>query len=101
MGEIVRTKVDGDNMILHVLLNEDEACQLRNHVTKIHVFSSDLCSQDAGVIERGNKGGTKYFSIPLSLKSRQKKRYSKISYQKIEKEGKSYFVYVVEKDPLS
>ena len=101
MGEIIRTKADGENMILHVLLSEDEARQLKNHVTKIHVFSSDLCSHDAGIIERGNKGGTKYFSIPLSLKSRQKKKYSKVSYQKIEKDGRSYFVYVVEKDPLS
>jgi hypothetical protein len=100
MGEIIKTKVSGDKIIYKIALSEQEAWQLKNHVTNVHLFAADLCTHDSKMIERGNKGGAKYFSIPLSLKSRRRKRYSKVSYQKIENEKKVFFVCVVDKDPL-
>ena len=100
MGEIIKTKIVGEKIICKVELSEEESRQLKNHVTNIHMFSSDLCIHDSKIIQRGNKGGAKYFVIPLSLKSRKKKRYNKISYQKIENKDKVFFVCVVNKDPL-
>ena len=100
MGEIIKTKVIGDKIIYKIELTEEEALQLRNHVTRVHVFSSDLCDHDSRMIERGAKNSAKYFVIPLSLKSRKRKRYINVSYQKIEVEDKIFFICVADKDPL-
>ena len=99
MGEVINTKTSSDKIIYRIELTEGEARQLRNHVTNVHIFSENLCNFDSRIIERGVKGGAKYFVIPLGLKSR-KKKYSKVSYQKIETEDKIFFICVVEKDPL-
>ena len=74
MGEIINTKTSSDKIIYKIKLDEEEALQLKNHMKKVHVFSGDLCDKDTKIIERGNKGGAKYFTIPLSLKSRKKGR---------------------------
>lgn len=100
MGEIIKTKAVEDKIIYQVKLSEEEALQIKNHVKNVHMFSGNLFKHETRMIERGNKKGAKYFSIPLSLKSRNKKRYSKVSYQKIEHNGKIFFVCVTEKDPL-
>ena len=100
MGEIVRTRVCEGKVVYYIELSEEEALQLKNHVTKVHLFTEDLCSHDTRIIQRGNKGGAKYFSIPLSLKSRKKKKYNQASYQKIEVGDKVFFVCVVDKDLL-
>lgn len=81
-------------------MDYDEAIQLRNHIKNVHMISLDLCDQNTKIIQRGNKGGAKYFVIPLSLKSRKKKRYSKVSYQKIELEDKIFYICVANKDLL-
>ena len=100
MGKILNSKTYSDKIIYKIELNGEEALQLKNHMKKIHMFSADLCNNDTRIIERGNKGSAKYFVIPLSLKSRKKKRYSKVSYQKIETENKVLYICVVDKDPL-
>lgn len=100
MGEIIHTKTSGDKIIHKIELDEKEAQQLKNHVNKVHLFTSNLNVHNTRIIERGNKKGAKYFVIPLSLKSRKKKRYSKISYQSIQTEKQVFYVCVVNKDPL-
>lgn len=100
MGEIINSKISADKIIYKIELSEKEACQLRNHVKKVHIFVGELCSHDSKIIERGNKGGAKYFTIPLSLKSRKRKKYHKISYQKIETDEQIFFICVANKDPL-
>jgi len=100
MGEIIKTKAVGDKIIYQVKLSEEEGLQIKNHVKNVHMFSGNLCEHDTKIIERGNKKGAKYFSIPLILKSRKKKRYSKVSYQKIEHNGRVFFICVTEKDLL-
>ena len=100
MGEIINTKTSSDKIIYKIELNEEEALQLRNNMKKVHMFSADLCNNDTRIIERGNKGGAKYFVIPLSLKSRKKKKYGKISYQKIEIDEKVFYICTIHKDLL-
>lgn len=100
MGEIIGTKVSPGKIIYKVELSEKEALQMKNHVKGVHMFSSDLCHHTSKIIERGNKGGAKYFVIPLSLKSRKRKKYNLISYQKVETDDHVFYVCVVGKDPL-
>ena len=100
MGEIINTKTSSDKIIYKIELNQEEALQLKNHMRNVHMFSGNLCNQDTRIIERGNKGGAKYFVIPLSLKSRKKKKYNKVSYQKIEINDKVFYICTVYKDLL-
>lgn len=100
MGEIINTKTSSDKITYKIELSEGEALQLRNHMKNVHMFSANLCNNDTRIIKRGNKGGAKYFIIPLSLKSRKKKRCRAVSYQKIENKNKIFFVCVADKDPL-
>lgn len=100
MGEIINTKTSSDKIIYKIELSEEEALQLKNHMKNVHMFSANLCNQNTRIIERGNKRGAKYFVIPLSLKSRKKKRYHSISYQKIEADDKVFYIYTVHKDLL-
>lgn len=100
MGEVIKTRIQDNKIVYKIELTEEEALQLKNHAKNVHMFSAGLCENNTRIIERGNKKGAKYFVIPLNLKSRKKKKYSKISYQKVEASEKTFFVCVVEKDPL-
>ncbi len=98
MGEIINQKISGDKIIYRLELTEAEAIQLRSHMRNVHLFSSDLNTHPVKIIERGNKRGVKYFVIPLSLKSRKRKKYTRVSYQKLEINEKVFYISVVEKD---
>lgn len=100
MGKIINSKIFGDKIIYKIELVQDEACQLRNHVKNVHLFSKDLCNHNSRLIERGAKKGAKYFIIPLSLKSRKRGRYDQVSYQKIETDKKVFYICVVNKTSL-
>ncbi len=101
MGDIINTKTSGDKVIYKIEVPLSEAIQLRNHMKKVHAFVADLCDKPTGLIERGSKGGAKYFKIPLSLKSRKKAKFNKTSYQKIEVGERVYYICTAEKDPLA
>jgi len=102
MGQILRTKLTPSKKILIFLeLTTEEAQNLRNHTKKIHLFSENLCTHEAKLIQRGAKMGAKYVSIPLSLKSRRKPKLSEVAYQKIETKSKTLYIATVTKDPLS
>ena len=100
MGEIINSRVVSDKVVYKVLLSEEEARQLKNHVKSVHLFSADLCEFSTRIIERGNKGGAKYFVIPLGLKSRKRIRYSGASYQKVDVGDEVFYICCVNKDPL-
>jgi hypothetical protein len=97
MGEVINKKIFSDKIRYKIELTEMEAVQLKNHVKKIHLFSGDLCAHHAKTIERGAKKGAKYFVIPMNLKSRKKKNYPMVSYQKIETDRKTFFVCIANK----
>ena len=100
MGEIINTKTSPDKITYKIELNIKKALQLKNHMKNIHMFSANLCNNDTRIIERGNKKGAKYFVIPLILKSRKKKRFNRVSYQKIETDEKVFYICTVNKDLL-
>lgn len=94
MGEILSIKEEGEKKIVKIKTNLEELCQLRNHFKKIHVFSNECFCGRTKIMRRGNNGGTKYFGIPLILKSRRKRKFKKISYQKISIKNKTYYVFI-------
>ena len=96
MGIILKSKMLPDNRIkLKICLDEDEALFLKGCIRDIRVFSSDLCTQESCITERGKNGVTKYFKIPSKLRNRKKKKFFDIKCQRIESGNKVMFVYLV------
>jgi hypothetical protein len=97
MGEIIHTKnLENGEIIYKILLENEEIANLKGNLKNVHVFSSSLCTEDSQINHRGNKGVTKYFKIPLSLRSR-KKLSGQAKYQKIETASKIFYIYTLEK----
>ncbi len=99
MGQIINSKIAANKkVIMKVMLDQDEVSNLKGHLKNIHVFNSDLCQHNSQINTRGNNGVTKYFKIPLSIRSR-KKHNGKLNYQKIDTPGKIFYIYTLEKEP--
>jgi hypothetical protein len=98
MGEIIETKRDLTKVIYKVKLPIEEAIQLKNHMKRIHLFCSGLSLGYTKIIERGNNGGAKYFIIPLVLKSRTRKKFTRIAHQKIKINNQTYYIFVASKE---
>jgi hypothetical protein len=102
MGQILKTKTSSSGKIIfHLKLTLKEARQLKSHAKKIYIFSENLCVHHAKVISKGAKFGAKSVTIPLSLKSRKKSKFTEVIYQKIETNTKIFYISTVKKDPLA
>ena len=97
MGEIIHSKVSSDKVVYKILLDSDEAQKLKGHLRKVHVFSADMCEHKTQINARGNNGVTKYFKIPLSIRSR-KKYYGTLIYQKLETLKNIFYIYTINKN---
>ena len=98
MGQIINSKILGNKQItIKIILDQEEMRNLNGHLKNIHVFNSDLCSYDSQINTRGNNGVTKYFKIPLSIRSR-KKHTGNLRYQKIDTSTKIFYLYTLEKE---
>ena len=98
MGKIINSKINPDKKVIFKVLTEnDEVSNLRGHLRNVGLFSSDQCIHESQINTRGNNGVTKYFKIPLSIRSR-KKQSGNLSYQKISTPAKIYYIYILEKE---
>ena len=97
MGQIINAKnLPNKTVIYKILLNQEEIINLKGHMKNIHLFSGNLCDQFSQINTRGNKGVTKYFKIPLSIRSR-KKHNGNLTYQIIETPTKAFYIYTLSK----
>ena len=96
MGTIIHSKISGEEVLYKILLEEEELGNLNGHLKRIHLFSSDLCSNNSKICQKGNNGVTKYFKIPVGLRSR-KKPFGSLTYQKIETPSKVFYLYITNK----
>ena len=100
MGNILNSKTTNDgNLIFEVLVDYEEALQLKGRVKNIHLFSEDVPDIKANISLRGKNEATKYFLIPKELR-KDLKFNTKVKCQKIETDTKTIFVYVVDKFEL-
>jgi hypothetical protein len=99
MGEIIHSKsLPNKRMIYKVLIEENEMKNLQGHLKNVRVFSSKLCNKTSEINTRGNGGVTKYFKIPLSIRSRRKQNHGILSSQRLETPKKIFYIYVVDKE---
>lgn len=98
MGKIISSKPLSSNEILFkIIMNQTEMQTLKGHLKNIHFFSSDLCKHKTQINKRGNNGVTKYFKIPLEIRSR-KRLIRNISYQKFENKENIFYIYTLTKE---
>lgn len=98
MGEILETKYRPNQMVSIIIKMEpEEISRLRGHMKNVHLFTTHLFNQESEIQARGTNGVTKYFKVPLSIRTR-KKYEGPIGYQKIETPSKTFYVYTVKKE---
>jgi len=102
MGNILSTVVLKNNKIkFKVMLDESEAESLKGSMKNIHMFSENLCEEDARIVQKGAKGATKYFLLPKHFgydMSKESKRHlagKKFLCQKIDSPSKVIFIYTI------
>lgn len=98
MGEIIHSKIVSDGKIVYkILLEAEEAQKLKGHLRNIHLFTANLCKEKTQINTRGNNGVTKYFKIPLGIRSR-KKYHGTLVYQKLDTYKNVFYIYTIHKD---
>ena len=98
MGQIINSRTLSNKQVaIKIILDQEEIKNLQGHLKNIHVFNSDLCLHNSQINTRGNNGVTKYFKIPLSIRSR-KKHTGTLKYQKIDTPSKIFYIYTLEKE---
>jgi hypothetical protein len=100
MGSILNTKATKDGkMVFEVLLEYEEALQLKGHISNVHLFSEEVADLPTNISLRGRHEATKYFLIPKQLR-KELKFNTKVTCQRIETPTKQIFVYLVDKIDL-
>ncbi|MCK5026469.1 MAG: hypothetical protein KAS15_07780 [Nanoarchaeota archaeon] len=64
MGKIIESKfLTNDKVKLKICLNKEEVFALKGHIHNINIIAEDALI-GSKVIERGQQGSSKYFTIP-------------------------------------
>ncbi len=96
MGDILNSRTSSDGkIIIELLVDYEEALQLKGHVKKIHLFSEDVPNIKSNISLRGKNEATKYFLIPKELR-KDLKFNTKVTCQKIQADTKTVFIYIVD-----
>lgn len=98
MGEIINTRnTSNKKVIMKIEVNLEEIENLKGHLKNIQIFNSNLCNKESEINSRGNNGVTKYFKVPLTIRTR-KKYTGELKYQKLDTPTKCFYIYTIEKD---
>ena len=98
MGTILlvkRHERTDNHVVIELLLHQDEFRRLRGEMDEVHIFSEQNANVPSKVSLRGRNDATKYFLIPRALRKRLAPQGA-VSCQRIEHQGKSLFIYVVD-----
>ena len=97
MGTILSSKMKEDGkVIFEVLVDYEEALQLKGNCNNVHLFSEEVISYETPIARRGKNEATMYFLVPRELRKHLNLK-GKAMCQKIETKSRSIFLYVVDK----
>ena len=100
MGTILNSKTTNDGKIIfEVLVDYEEALQLKGHINNVHLFSEEVVDVNSNISLRGKNEATKYFLIPRELR-KDLKFNTRVRCQKIDTPTNIIFIYVVDKISL-
>jgi len=89
--------MENNKIALEVVVDYDEATQLKGQMQNIYVFSEYNSLFKAGISQRGKNEATKYFLIPKELRKNLKFN-GNVSCQRMDTKTKIAFIYLVEKN---
>lgn len=96
MGSIISSHVKEDGRIIfEVVVDADEALQLKGNINNVHIFSENVAEISSRLLQRGKNEATKYFLVPRELR-RDLNMNAKVYCQKIQTKTKTIFIYVME-----
>lgn len=96
MGSIISSRVKDDGkVVFEVVIDSDEALQLKGNLNNIHIFSDDVIDIESNLAQRGKNEATKYFLVPKQVR-KDLKISGAVRCQKFETKNKSIFIYVVD-----
>ncbi len=96
MASILSTRrADNTRVIAEVLLSSDEMRQLQGEMNDVRLFTEHVAKIPSRVSLRGKNEATKYFLIPRQLR-KNLAVHGKVSCYRLEPEGKSIFIYVLD-----
>jgi len=97
MGQIVSSKATKDGkVVFEVVMDYEEALQLKGYINNVHMFSQDVPSRNSNVSLRGKHEATKYLLIPKDLR-KDLKFNTKVKCQRIDTPTKQIFIYLIDK----
>ncbi|MBT4350990.1 hypothetical protein HOD20_00545, partial [archaeon] len=88
--------LNDDKIVYNIIMNKDEALQLKGHTENILVLAEDAINITSRISLRGKNDATKYFLIPRELRKDIKKSKDVLCH-KVDSKFKSIYVYVVDK----
>ncbi|MFH2020636.1 MAG: hypothetical protein ABIJ34_04430 [archaeon] len=98
MGTILGSRVrDDGKVIFEVVVNYDEALQLKGHMENVYIFSEHNANIKTGISQRGKNEATKYFLIPKEHRNELLLNQD-VFCQRIDTKTKSAFIYLVNKN---
>ena len=97
MGRIVKQKLKENDIVAEIVLTKEEARDLGGEMENITLFTEQKASIPSRISLRGRKEATKYFLIPKALR-RSMNTMGSVSCQRLKRQGKDIFVYVVNND---
>jgi hypothetical protein len=97
MGTILTSRTKEDNKIVfEVLVDYEEALQLKGNLNNIHLFSEDVATVDTHLARRGKNESTYYLLVPKELRKDFQFKGA-VKCQKIDTKTRTMFVYVIDK----
>lgn len=99
MGTIINSKIRDDGKVaFEVVLDYDEALQLKGFMDNVHLFTENINGPGSQISGRGKNEATKYFLIPRELrKGLELKSNTKVNCQKIDTATRTIFLYIIDK----
>ena len=94
MGKIVESKfLTNDKVKLKICLDKEEVFALKGHVHNITLIAEDALHTGSKIIERGQQGSSKYFTIPQDFLKGYKFSAKEINCNSITIGNKILFIY--------
>ena len=97
MARILRQTVQEEGILAEIFLTKEETRELGGEMDNITLFTEEKARLPARISLRGKNEATKYFLIPKQLRRTLNLRGS-VCCQRIRKDNKDIFVYVVLND---
>ena len=100
MGFVLGTRSrDDGKIIFEVLVDQQEALQLKGHIENVHLFTEKAAENEVVITQRGTNDATTYLLVPKEMRNHGRLQ-GKAKCQRIDTKDKAFFIYTMGKKML-